>query len=68
MRFSLFPLFFQCFILRCIVQWVPNMALVFEDPFIMYTLVVFRGVLEILHTHLGNYFPKVDSPMLRALP
>jgi hypothetical protein len=25
-------------------------------------------MLEILHSPLGNYFPKVDSPILRELP
>jgi hypothetical protein len=27
-----------------------------------------KSLLEILHTHLGNYFPKVDSLMMRVLP
>jgi hypothetical protein len=29
---------------------------------------MFRGVLDILHTHLGDYFLKVDSSMLITLP
>jgi hypothetical protein len=30
-----------------------------RDPFFIFTIVMFRGVLELLHTHLGFIFPKV---------
>jgi hypothetical protein len=31
----------------------------FEDPFFIFTIVMFRGLLELLHTYLGFFFPKV---------
>jgi len=47
---------FSVFILlRCIVKWVPNMASCW-DPFIVYSLGVHGGSLEILHTHLVFIF------------
>jgi hypothetical protein len=52
MRFSLFPHLFQC----VFFIWVPNMAS-FLGPTFIFTIVMFRGVLEILHTHLGFLFP-----------
>jgi hypothetical protein len=51
MRFSLFPLFFNVSLLDALYNGYLTWPF-FQDPFIMYTLVVFRGVLEILHTHL----------------
>jgi hypothetical protein len=35
-----------------------------RDPFFIFTIVMFRGVLELLHTHLGFFFPKVFPCLL----
>jgi hypothetical protein len=29
----------------------------FRDPFFIFTIVMFKGVLELLYTHLGFIFP-----------
>jgi hypothetical protein len=54
MRFSLFPHLFQC--IFCI--WIPNMTSL-SRPILYFHHSVVKGVLEILHTHLGILFQKV---------
>jgi hypothetical protein len=54
MRFSLFPHFiFSVSFVLGYLTW-PRC----RDPIIIFTIVMFRGVLELLHTHLGFIFPK----------
>jgi hypothetical protein len=54
MRFSLFLMYFSVSFIFGYLAW-PH----FRVPFFIFTIVMFRGVLEILHTHLGFIFPKV---------
>jgi hypothetical protein len=55
MRFSLFPHFiFSVSFVLGYLTW-PRC----RDPIFIFTIVMFRGVLELLHTHLGFFFPKV---------
>jgi hypothetical protein len=55
MSFSLFPHLFKC--IFCIL--LPNMASLPRSILYFHHSDVQRGVLEILHTHLGFHFPKV---------
>jgi hypothetical protein len=60
MRFSLFPHFiFSVSSVFGYLTW-PRCW----DPFFIFTIVMFRGVLELLHTHLGFIFPKVFPCLL----
>jgi hypothetical protein len=60
MRFSLFPHFiFSVSFVFGYLTW-PRC----RDPFFIFTIVMFRGVLELLHTHLGFIFPKVFPCLL----
>jgi hypothetical protein len=53
MRFSLFPHFiFSVSFVLGYLTW-PRC----RDPIFIFTIVMFRGVLELLHTHLGFLFP-----------
>jgi hypothetical protein len=55
MRFSLFPHFiFSVSFVLGYLTW-PRC----QDPIFIFTIVMFRGVLELLHTHLGFIFPEV---------
>jgi hypothetical protein len=56
MSFCLFPHFiFQCIF----YTWVPNMASLPGPNIYFHHSDVQGGVLELLHTHLGFFFPKV---------
>jgi hypothetical protein len=60
MRFSLFPHFiFSVSFVLGYLTW-PRCW----DPIFIFTIVMFRGVLELLHTHLGFIFPKVFPCLL----
>jgi hypothetical protein len=60
MRFSLFPHFIvSVYFVFGYLTW-PRC----REPFFIFTIVIFRGVLELLHTHLGFFFPKVFPCLL----
>jgi hypothetical protein len=60
MSFSLFPHFiFSVSFVLGYLTW-PRC----RDPIFIFTIVMFRGVLELLHTHLGFIFPKVFPCLL----
>jgi hypothetical protein len=60
MRFSLFPHFiFSVSFVFGYLTWLR-----FRDPFFIFTIMMFRGVLELLKTHLVFHFPKIFPCLL----